>query len=355
MSIQRPLLTNLHPGIALLLLWLLTPVQGSAQDTQASGGGACSLAGIRTDVRPDPAGHPTEVSVAMFMVDLTKVDDVAQTLTGDFIVQQRWADPRLAELEGCQLPLASVWHPQLDFLNSGPMQPRRSEDVDQVEIGPEGLVQHQQRYFGSLATYRSLREFPFDQHVFEISLLSTEYAEDELHLVVNQAQTGRRDLLNITDWTIDSVTAAIDTYVVETTGRRLSTYEYGISARRQVGFYIWKVMVPLALIVAMSWTVFWVSPAQFGPQIGMSATAMLTLIAFQFALVSVLPKLAYFTVLDQFIVGSTILVFVALVEAVIASYLVSQEKTALALRLDAVCRWAFPAAFGLLILFVFVV
>ena len=287
------------------------------------------------------------------MVDLTKVDDVAQSLTGDFIVLLSWADPRVAELEGCQPPLASVWHPQLDFLNSGLMQPRRSEDVDQVEIGPEGLVQHQQRYFGSLATYRSLRDFPFDRHIFRISLLSTEYAEDEVTLVVNQAQTGRRDLLNISDWTIDSVSATTGTYVTETIGRRLSTYEFGISAQREVGFYIWKVIVPLTLIVAMSWTVFWVSPAQFGPQIGLSATAMLTLIAFQFALVGVLPKLAYFTVLDQFITGSTILVFVALVEAVTASFLVSKERTALALRLDTVSRWGFPAAFGLLTLLVF--
>ena len=352
---QRLLITHLHAGVALLLFWLLAPVHVSAQGAQAMGGGTCSPAGIRTDVRPDPAGRPTEVSVAMFMVDLTKVDDVAQSLTGDFMVLQSWSDPRLAELEGCQLPLASVWHPQLDFLNSGLMQPRRSEDADQVEIGPEGMVQHQQRYFGSLATYRSLREFPFDRQVFEISLLSTEYAEDELSLVVNDRQTGRRELLNISDWTIDSVTATIDTYVVETTGRRLSTFEFGISARRQVGFYIWKVMVPLILIVAMSWTVFWVSPAQFGPQIGLSATAMLTLIAFQFALVSVLPKLAYFTVLDEFIIGSTILVFLALVEAVTTSYLVSKKRTPLALRIDAISRWAFPATFALLILFVFAI
>jgi len=339
--------------VAVILLWFLIPAPGSAQGAQEVGGGACSPVGIRTDVRPDPAGQPTEVSVAMFMADLTEVDDVAQSLTGDFLVLLAWTDPRLAELEGCQLPLADVWHPQLDFLNSGYMAPRRSDAADQIEILPEGLVQHQQRYYGSLATYHSLKEFPFDRQIFQISLLSPEYAEDELKLVVNQRQTGRRDLLNISDWTIDSVHATLGTYVVETTGRRLSMYEFGISARRQVGFYVWKVMVPLALIVAMSWTVFWVSPAQFGPQIGLSATAMLTLIAFQFALVTVLPKLAYFTVLDEFIVGSTILVFVALVEAVMASYLVSKEKTALALRVDAISRWAFPAAFGLLILLVF--
>jgi hypothetical protein len=292
--------------------------------------------------------------VAIFMVDLTEVDDVAQTLSADLLVIQSWTDPRLAELEGCQFPLTSVWHPQLDFLNSGQMEPRRSASADQMEVGPDGLVQHQQRYYGSLATYHSLRTFPFDDQIFRISLLSPEYAEDEVRLVVNETQTGKRDLLNISDWTVDSITASIGTYRTETIGRPLSTYEYTISARRQVGFYIWKVIVPLILIVAMSWTVFWVSPAQFGPQIGLSATAMLTLIAFQFALVSVLPKLAYFTTLDWFIVGSTILVFLALVEAVAASFFVSKEKTALALRLDAVSRWAFPAAFGLLMLFVFV-
>jgi len=350
---QRLLPDHHHAWIALLLFWPLMPGPVSAQGTQAVGGGVCSLSDIRTDVRPDPAGRPTEVDVAMFMVDLTKVDDVAQSLTADLMVLASWSDPRLAELEGCQFLLTSVWHPQIDFLNSGLMQPRRSEDADQVEIGPEGLVQHQQRYFGSLATYQSLKEFPFDRHTFEISLISPEYGEDELSLVVNERQTGRREPLNISDWTIDSVGATEGTFVAETTGRRFSTFNFRIFAQRQAGFYIWKVMVPLTLIVAMSWTVFWVSPAQFGPQIGLSATAMLTLIAFQFALVSVLPKLAYFTVLDEFIVGSTVLVFLALVEAVIASYLVSKERTTLALRIDAISRWLFPAIFALLILLVF--
>jgi hypothetical protein len=90
-----------------------------------------------------------------------------------------------------------------------------------------------------------------------------------------------------------------------------------------VGFYVWKVIIPLMLIVAMSWSVFGVSPSQF-------------------ALVGTLPRLAYFTILDRFIVGSTILVFLALVEAVIAVH-----------QMDNLSRIAFPIAFGLLTLFVF--
>ncbi len=320
---------------------------------QASGGASCSTADIRTDIRPGPEGDPTEVSVALFMVDPTAVDDVAQSLNLDLLVTESWTDPRLAPLDGCQLPLVSVWHPQLDFLNSGHMETRRSATADQVDVGPGGLVTHQQRYFGSLASYHSLRDFPLDEQEFKISLLSPEYGEDEVILVVNEPPTGRRELLNISDWNIGAVTAAVGTYTTETIGRRISVFEYRISARRQVGFYVWKVIIPLMLIVAMSWSVFWVSPSQFAPQLGISATAMLTLIAFQFALVGTLPRLAYFTILDRFIVGSTILVFLALVEAVMAVHLVSKEKTKRALQMDNLSRIAFPIAFGLLTLFVF--
>jgi len=353
MKNRRAVIRRIQTGITLSILSTLIPVSGLAQDPPGAGPQGCAPMGIRTDVRPDQPGIPTTVTVAFFLVDLTEVDDVGQSLTGDFMVLQTWTDPRLEELAGCQIPLTDVWHPQLDFLNSGVLTARRSGPADQVDIATGGVVQHQQRYYGSLATYHSLREFPFDQQAFPISLLSPEYAEDEVTLAVNEAQTGRRNVLNISDWTIDSTSATTGTYVTETIGRRLSTYEFRISAKREAGFYIWKVIVPLILIVAMSWTVFWVSPAQFGPQIGLSATAMLTLIAFQFALVNVLPRLAYFTVLDEFIVGSTVIVFLALVEAVAASFLVSKERTPLALRVDAVCRWAFPAAFVVLIVLVF--
>ena len=72
---------------------------------------------------------------------------------------------------------------------------------------------------------------------------------------------------------------------------------------------------------------------------------MLTLIAYQFVIGDELPRLSYFTTLDKFIVGSTILVFLALVESVATSYLVTSDRASLARRLDRTCRWGFPLAF----------
>jgi hypothetical protein len=288
--------------------------------------------------------------VGIRMFDLSGINDVHQTLTGDFVVRLTWTDPRLIGFAGCQVPLAKVWSPQIDFLNSGRMSPR---GPDQVDIGPNGKVRYLQRYRGSLATYHNLVKFPFDAHKFRIWLSSFEYDENEVQLVVDQKMTGRRKLLNISDWTISGVKGSIDRTFAEAFDNFHSVYEFKISAQRQTGYYLWKVILPLCLIVFMSWTVFWISPAQFGPQIKLSATSMLTLIAFQFAMASILPRISYFTVLDKFITGSTVLVFLALLESLTTSFLVSKKKNELALRIDDVCRIAFPLTFVLMVLVVF--
>ena len=310
----------------------------------------CAVPGMRTNQRPGAGGAPTEVSVGVRMVDLTDINDVSQTLTGDFAVLLRWTDPRLDGLEGCEIPLSDVWTPGLRFVNSGRLFKSQAEAV---AVEPGGTAVYLQRYYGSMATYHNLRQFPFDEQTFVLSLVSLQYGEEDVQLVVDERFTGRRNVLNISAWTVTSVEGGTRRQLVEATGNTASAYDLRITAHRQRHFYVWKIIVPLCLIVFMSWTVFWVNPGQFGPQIGLSATSMLTLIAFQFATTSMVPELGYFTTLDEFITGSTIIVFLALVQSLTTSYLVSQGKEELGLRVDRLSRYVFPLGFAALILAVF--
>ena len=77
---------------------------------------------------------------------------------------------------------------------------------------------------------------------------------------------------------------------------------------------------------------------------------MLTLIAFQFATQAVVPRLNYLTIMDKFVLGSTVLVFLALLEALATGYLIAKEREAVAVRMDWVCCRIIPAAFVGLIL-----
>ena len=310
----------------------------------------CAAPDVRTDVRPDAGGPPTKVAVGIRMIDLQEISDVRQTLTGDFAVILSWTDPRLAHLDGCEISMDDIWSPGLVFANSGRKFSERPKEAD---IGPGGQVIYVQRYYGTFATYHNLRDFPFDKQTFIISFLSLEWSEKDVQLVVNERVTGRRKLLNISDWTVERVEGSVGGVYLEIDDASHSSYDFKIFAQRISNFYLWKVILPLCLIVAMSWCVFWINPALYGPQIGLSATSMLTLIAFIFATTNMVPELGYLTLLDRFIVGSTILVFLALVESATTVYLVSHEREELAMRVDRISRLIFPLAFVAITVYVF--
>ena len=313
---------------------------------------ACQAPNIRTHIRPNAGGQPIQVTVGTYIFDLMEINDVGQYLTGDFGVVLNWVDPRLSQLEGCEIQTDNVWSPGLVFLNSGRKFTSRPKEVG---IGPGGQVTYLQRYSGTFATYHILSDFPFDKQTFRISLLSFEWPEKDVQLVVDEKVTGQRKRLNISDWTIKGVEATIDRRYNPGLERFNSRYDFDISAERIKAYYLWKVILPLCMIVAMSWCVFWINPAQYGPQIGLSATSMLTLIAFIFATTNMVPRLGYLTLLDRFIVFSTILVFLALVESLTTVYLVSKEKKELALRIDNMSRFVFPIIFGVIIITVLIV
>jgi VIT1/CCC1 family predicted Fe2+/Mn2+ transporter len=84
-------------------------------------------------------------------------------------------------------------------------------------------------------------------------------------------------------------------------------------------------MFPLFLIVGMSWAVFWIDSSKIAPPIGTATVSMLTLIAYRFALGGLIPKVSYFTRMDSFITASTLLVFLALLVAILTGKLAKGE------------------------------
>jgi len=311
----------------------------------------CDAIEIKADQRPDPVGKPTEVASGLQLINVTGIEDTNQTIEVDFMVTQEWTDQRMVSYEGCEYSLDEIWTPQIQVVNTG----RLFKHVQKsVEVLGNGRLRQVQRYSGALVFGYDAHRFPFDTQDIVITLLSEEYAQDTIVITVDESVTGRNPAeFDIPDWAISDVNALIATKHLEILDRNHSAFEFHIPAERRSGYYIWKVIVPLMLIVFMSWTVFWINPSQVGPQISMSATSMLTLIAFQFAMGSMLPRLSYFTIMDRFVVGSTFLVFLALIESITTNYLVTTDKENLALKMDRYCCWIFPTIFLVFVLIVF--
>ncbi len=100
----------------------------------------------------------------------------------------------------------------------------------------------------------------------------------------------------------------------------------------------------------MAWTVFWIDPSRFDAQIVLSTAAALTLIAFLLSTRQLLPRVEYLTRADIVILGSAVIVFLSLGEAVVTSNMASKGKELLARAIDRWSRIVYPVLFAIIML-----
>ncbi len=302
--------------------------------------------------RPNANSGPTQISVAIWFVDVSSIDSAQQNFTADVVVVLRWKDPRLARTGGgvALYPLDQIWNPRVVVVNETNSISHRFPDS--VEVGADGTVIYRQRLVGSFTQALVLNSFPFDKEVFRVQLAAVKYSPSEVSLVpdekwiaagINRA-TGISPSITLPDWTVENWDVKPLVYTLAP-GLENSGYAVEFTASRNVQHYILKVILPLVLIVMMSWAVFWIDPVTSNSQISIAVTSMLTLIAYRFAVDSQLPRLPYMTRLDAFFLTSTLLVFFSLIEVLVTTILDNNKQTERAKKIDRYCRVVFPAIF----------
>ena len=75
---------------------------------------------------------------------------------------------------------------------------------------------------------------------------------------------------------------------------------------------------------------------------------MLTLIAYRFALAGLIPRLAFLTSLDFFVLVSTLAVFISMIEVLYTAHLATKDQLEKARRVDRHARWVLPLIYGML-------
>jgi hypothetical protein len=332
----------------LLLLFSLAAPAVAAQDD-------CDVPPELTLTRPDPEGVPTEMTVGAYLVDLYAINDADQTFSADFFFVMAWRDERLMDVDGrslagCRVPIESVWAPRVVVINE--REVRRSLE-DHIQIGPDGLMEYQQRFQGEFTNRLDLRDFPLDRQTLSMGVVLGR-VETEAISFVQDARTGSASEFSIADWSVAGGSVLYEPFRLATSDRDLPQVTYRVEVRRNRAYYAQKVFLPLILIVCMSWAVFWIDPKLVPPQVGISTSAVLTLIAFLFSLAYTLPRLSYLTRADRFVMGATVLVFFAFGEALLSTGLAGRGREELALRIDRVSRIVFPTVFVAILLYALV-
>ena len=272
------------------------------------------------------ADQPIPISVGVYLLNLVALDEASQTFTCTGYLTETWHDPRLVFSAGPGQPPAryyrkqDVWFPILQFDNSA--SPRTLSSY--LMIGkPDGSIQYIEKFAVRLSSNMQLRAFPFDSQDLEIYVHPFTGQVGRIVLSVDPASTGvsTASYTPLPLWSTGSITYRTVLGSIpgeEASSKVRSHVVFAIHVTRNSAYYTFRIFIPLALMVAVSWGVFWIPADDLNSQLLISVTTVLTLVAFSVALSNILPPVPYLTFYDAFFLICFLFILLTIVEVLIA-------------------------------------
>jgi len=206
----------------------------------------------------------------------------------------------------------------LKILNSVNMNTNTSETIINIipyseKIGDETDYDYTRVISVTNGSYElknnyDLKTFPFDKQKLVFKIANTD--EIDASVIDYKAYTSRALDKYVNEGTLNGWN--IKGYEIKNTifkgpvDENYSGIEVSIEIERKTGYYIYKVIIPILLILFVCWSVVWINPEELESKLTISIVCLLSLIAYNFVIDKELPKLEYLTVLDWIILVSYI-------------------------------------------------
>ena len=297
------------------------------------------------------------VDLGLFVEELTDIDELSSTFALEGYMDMVWCDPTqtfdpddlgwpVAIFDGYEadLKMRGIWGPDIVFPNEAGN--RETEDK-KLTIFPDGTVEYEEKFSARLEMVYDLRQFPFDSQLLEIEMESFSWSDNEMLLHEQTDRIGFGDDFEIPEWHTEALRTEIRTIQEIRQNEPFSEMVMEIEITRRSGFYIWKMIVPLVMLVVLAWSVFWMHGESVPDRLSVSIVGVLTVVAYQFVITDSLPRVPYITFMDSFFVISYISMILAALENVAAGIVASEGNEEFELSLDRTSRWAFPLGFAL--------
>jgi len=296
---------------------------------------------------PQNQTEPFKLMTELIVEDISRVDGKNLEFDALYTLWIYWKDPRvvqvLKKLDAyedtdvpawlCDYEADTVWgesrklfDPVVEFYNRKSKPDFAQGRADWIEIFNNGIIQSRVRDTATFKSNFDFRKFPYDEQVFSFQI----YPEFPANRMVFEAEpimdeykknlfnVEGEDGLNIPEWKVTSVDYYVDEYTE-------NEYDYQgfiveITAERISNYYIFKIILPILLILTITWSVFWIHPSQIEAKVNITIVALLALIAYNLIMDKEIPKLDYLTFMDAFIFLSYVFTGAATILCVYSYY-----------------------------------
>lgn len=310
------------------------------------------------------ARDPIPVGAGLILEQIINVDQQSEffTVVGSF--QMEWTDPALAFApESCQCDfkvfndynidqfLAEIDNRWPDFTFRNQQGPRWIQNQSIVQFH-DGHVTYFERFTTDFQVDFDFRQFPFDTQQFVIYIDSV-FPEEffrffNLEEISAVSSTTGEDEFILQDLSVEISSTSTSKGIV-------SSYMFSFEAPRHLSYYIFRIFVPILLIILISWVTFFLK--NYTHRIEVASANLLLFIAFSFSLADNYPRLGYLTFLDAVMAIMFIINALVIVYNVWLRRLEMNDKVDTVERIDNILDWVYPliyiALLGILVIWFF--
>jgi hypothetical protein len=308
---------------------------------------------------------PVVVRVSLEIQDIDEINEENETFEFTGVLTLIWSDSRQAfdpAAAGVEEKiyqgdyqfneLSPSWFPQVVLVNSSGSLEQQGVVLRARPDGTQILIS---KITAVAKTELDLKRFPFDRQRLEAVFEVLGFDHSEVVMQVGQEATA--NALWVPQWTIKGLSMSTEDRAVSYAGRRgiASMFVASVDVQR-VSLYIGRlVILPLIVIVLLTFSVFWMDRASLGDRISVSFIGILTAVAYQVVMNDIMPRIGYVTWIDGFLNLSFLLMVGTVIINLVVGRLDQHSRHDIAHRVDVLCRWAFPITYLGLILISFAV
>jgi hypothetical protein len=319
---MRPLWSAL---VALALL-LFVPAAFAAE---CEGPAECCIGKVEDAKLP----LPTRVRLGMRVMRISKIVEQDGNYSGELTLTAKWP--------------AGGLRPDLAPRNAVEVE----TSLDETKLRG-GTCYRERRFIGSFQTWFRLRRFPFDQHDLRLNLEDRTFTPEQVtyepELWPNTISVDA--LRELTAWTIPEAPHIAEiktsTFAFPDSSPHPQLVLIHIPVVRHYWFYVTRYFLPLLLLVAIAYSIFWVKADDLGSSSAIGITCMLSIIAFQLSQADSLPRVPYLTIADRIYTICYVLIAAALGCAVLEAYWARSGQEERAASVDRIGRKWFPIVFA---------
>lgn len=200
---------------------------------------------------------------------------------------------------------------------------------------PDGSFYQSIRVEGRFRENFEFARYPLDKQRLGVVIENSVYTIDQLVYLADTSGSGYAGDLSIPGWVFEkyNISNLFHTYSTNfgdpEVGDSTSTYSalrFELAVSRPVNYFIWKLLLPLIIVLLASWGALLLDPLRVDSRILLPITALLTTVFLQQSYSDALPAVSYLVLIDKIYVLAYILIIAAIMETIYTAGLVRNEN-----------------------------